>query len=366
MASLKQRCDDDNIGSITKGIKALVESRDVRSVPSEYTFIRNPNEDHEADLNDPDHSIPIIDFSLLTSDSPQQRSKILHDLQKACQEWGFFLLINHGVGESLMKRMIEMCRDFFNMPAEEKPEIISNNKGAKRSVLEPIMYGTSFNVAIDKVLLWRDFIKVISHPHFNSPHKPQGFRETALEFSTRTREVASKVVKAISETLGLEEDCISKAMNWDEGLQLLAANYYPACPEPDRAIGIPPHTDHGLVTLLIQNEMSGLQVQHKGQWVMLEAITNAFVVNLGDQMQVVTNGKYKSVRHRAVVNNTKTRISIAVPHGPSVDKVVVPLPELLEKEGQSPVYSGMSYKDYIELQQSSKCYMKSSIDMITI
>uniref|UniRef100_A0A803Q915 Fe2OG dioxygenase domain-containing protein n=1 Tax=Cannabis sativa TaxID=3483 RepID=A0A803Q915_CANSA len=190
--------------------------------------------------------------------------------------------------------------------------------------------------------------------------------ETALEFSTRTREVASKVVKAISETLGLEEDCISKAMNWDEGLQLLAANYYPACPEPDRAIGIPPHTDHGLVTLLIQNEISGLQVQHKGQWVMLEAITNAFVVNLGDQMQVVTNGKYKSVRHRAVVNNTKTRISIAVPHGPSVDTVVVPLPELLEREGQSPVYSGMSYKDYIELQQSSKCYMKSSIDMITI
>ncbi|KAF4374840.1 hypothetical protein G4B88_031043 [Cannabis sativa] len=240
MASLKQRCDDDNIGSITKGIKALVESRDVRSVPSEYTFIRNPNNDDEADLNDPDHSIPIIDFSLLTSDSPQQRSKILHDLQKACQEWGFFLLINHGVGESLMKRMIEMCRDFFNMPAEEKPEIISNNKGANRSVLEPIMYGTSFNVAIDKVLLWRDFIKV------------------------------------------------------------------------------------------------------------------------------VTNGKYKSVRHRAVVNNTKTRISIAVPHGPSVDTVVVPLPELLEKEGQSPVYSGMSYKDYIELQQSSKCYMKSSIDMITI
>ncbi|KAF4373686.1 hypothetical protein G4B88_030029 [Cannabis sativa] len=298
MASLKQRCDDDNIGSITNGIKALVESRDVRSVPSEYTFIRNPNNDDEADLNDPDHSIPIIDFSLLTSDSPQQRSKILHDLQKACQEWGFFLsstaannlnlrdlehnrvllvdaswkegtmgiatLINHGVGESLMKRMIEMCRDFFNMPAEEKPEIISNNKGANRSVLEPIMYGTSFNVAIDKVLLWRDFIKVISHPHFNSPHKPQGFR---------TREVASKVV---------------------------------------------------------------------------------------------TNGKYKSVRHRAVVNNTKTRISIAVPHGPSVDTVVVPLPELLEREGQSPVYSGMSYKDYIELQQSSKCYMKSSIDMITI
>ncbi|KAF4365977.1 hypothetical protein F8388_019221 [Cannabis sativa] len=294
MASLKQRCDDDNIGSITNGIKALVESRDVRSVPSEYTFIRNPNNDDEADLNDPDHSIPIIDFSLLTSDSPQQRSKILHDLQKACQEWGFFLLINHGVGESLMKRMIEMCRDFFNMPAEEKPEIISNNKGANRSVLEHIMYGTSFNVAIDKVLLWRDFIKVISHPHFNSPHKPQGFSHSDLH------------ELAVYALLMCSLRCI------------LSFNLYD----------------------IIQLSM-------------------IFVI-------VVTNGKYKSVRHRAVVNNTKTRISIAVPHGPSVDTVVVPLPELLEKEGRSPVYSGMSYKDYIELQQSSKCYMKSSIDMITI
>ena len=75
-------------------------------------------------------------------------------------------------------------------------------------------------------------------------------------------------------------------MNWDEGLQLMAANYYPECPQPDQAIGIPPHTDHGLVTLLIQNQMGGLQVQHKGKWVNWNGVPNAFVVNLGDQMQV--------------------------------------------------------------------------------
>ena len=94
-------------------------------------------------------------------------------------------------------------------------------------------------------------------------------------------------MNAISETLGLESNYITKAMNWDQGLQLLAANYYPACPEPDRAIGIPPHTDHGLVTLLIQNDLGGLQVQHKGKWVDWNAPPNAFVVNLGDQMQVL-------------------------------------------------------------------------------
>ena len=83
-------------------------------------------------------------------------------------------------------------------------------------------------------------------------------------------------------------------------------------------------------------------------------------------IKVLTNDKYKSVWHRAVVNNTATRISIAVPHGPSVDTVVVPSPELLEREGQPPAYSGVSYKDYLELQHSIKSYMKPCLDNIRI
>ncbi|PON33011.1 Oxoglutarate/iron-dependent dioxygenase [Parasponia andersonii] len=340
-------------------IKALTESGSVTSVPSEYSFTLNPND--QADSNDPDHSIPTIDFSLLTSGSPEQRSNFLHDLRKACEDWGFFMVINHGVEESVMKGMIDECEAFFNLTDEEKKEFQGT-----RNALDPIKCGTSFNVAIDKVLLWRDFIKVISHPEFNSPHKPAGFSEAALEFSKRTREVATELLKAISETLGLESDYIANAMNWDQGLQMVAANYYPACPQPDRAIGIPPHTDHGLVTLLIQNQMGGLQVQHKGKWVNWNAMPNSIVVNLGDQMQVLTNDMYKSVWHRAVVNNTATRISIAVPHGPSVDTVVVPSPELLEREGLPPSYSGISYKDYITLQQSAKSYMKPCLDNLRI
>ncbi|KAL5563942.1 hypothetical protein UlMin_033689 [Ulmus minor] len=326
-------------------IKVLTESGGLASVPSEYTFTTNPND--QADSNDPEHSIPVIDFSLLTSGSPDQRSTIIHELRKACEEWGFFMLINHGVPESVMKEMINACETFFNLSDEEKKEF----RGTK-DVLDPIKCGTSFDVAIDKVFLWRDFIKVRSHPQFYSPHKPIGFSEAALEFSQRTREVATELLKAISETLDLDFDYIADTMNWEQGLQLLAANYYPTCPEPDRAIGIPAHTDHGLLTLLIQNEMGGLQVQHKGKWVNWNAMPNAFV--------------YKSVRHRAVVNNRATRISIAVPHGPAIDKVVMPSPVLCEREGRAPAYVGMPYKDYIQLQQSSKSYMKSCLDHIRI
>ncbi|PQP92047.1 protein DMR6-LIKE OXYGENASE 2-like [Prunus yedoensis var. nudiflora] len=225
-------------------------------------------------------------------------------------------------------------------------------------------YGTSYNLALDKFLLWRDFFKVRVHPEFYSLYKPGCFSEVSMEFSKRSREVALEITRAISESLGLEPNYIHDAMNMERGIQMLAANYYPPCPQPEHAIGIPHHTDHGLVTLLIQNKMNGLQVEHNGKWLTVDGPANGFFVNLADQMQILTNGKYKSVMHRATVNNKATRISIAIPHGPSVDTIVAPAPELLEKEGQAPKYLAMNYKEYIQLQQSEKNYMKSTFDHI--
>ncbi|KAL6269765.1 hypothetical protein ACE6H2_026676 [Prunus campanulata] len=100
----------------------------------------------------------------------------------------------------------------------------------------------------------------------------------------------------------------------DRGLQMLAANYYPPCPQPEYAIGIPHHTDHGLVALLIQNEMNGLQVEHNGKWLTVDGPTNS--------------------------------------------------PELMEKEGEAPKYLAMNYKEYIQLQRSGKIYMKYTFDHI--
>ncbi|CAL8175345.1 unnamed protein product [Prunus armeniaca] len=338
-------------------IKSLAESPALNSVPSTYAFNINPNE--EADRNDPEFAIPIVDMSLLTSGSPDQRSKIIHDLRKICQEWGFFIAINHGVPESLMKAMIDACHGFFTLPDKEKQEFKSGN-----DVLEMFEYGTSFNPATDKVLLWRDFFKVRVHPEFYSLYKPSCFSEISREFSKRSREVALEITRAISESLGLEPNYIYDAMNMDRGLQMLAANYYPPCPQPEHAIGIPHHTDHGLITLLIQNEMNGLQVEHNGKWLTVDGPTNCFFVNLADQMQILTNGKYKSVMHRATLNNKATRISIAIPHGPSVDTIIAPAPELMEKEGEAPKYLAMNYKEYIKLQRSGKIYMKYTFDHI--
>jgi isopenicillin N synthase-like dioxygenase len=111
--------------------------------------------------------------------------------------------------------------------------------------------------------------------------------ETVREYCKRSQEVASELVRGISESLGLEERYIEKTYDLEVGSQLLVVNLYPPCPEPEVAIGLPPHTDHGILTLLMQNELPGLQVMHNGKWVPVnDPPPNSFLVNVGDHMEV--------------------------------------------------------------------------------
>ena len=100
------------------------------------------------------------------------------------------------------------------------------------------------------------------------------------------RELARELLRGISESLELEANYIEKALNVEQGLQVIAANYYPPCPQPESAMGMPPHSDHGLLTVLIHNGISGLQVQHQGKWVNVNGIPNSFLVNVGDHLEV--------------------------------------------------------------------------------
>ncbi|KAL1125942.1 hypothetical protein V6Z11_A13G077600, partial [Gossypium hirsutum] len=336
-------------------VKALSESSGLSSIPSIYTFPKQPNHEPVSDTKEP---IPTIDFSLLISSNPDERSKTIRELGKACGDWGFFMVTNHGVPERMMKAMIEVCREFFELTEEEKGECEGKH------VLDPIRYGTSFNPSVDKILYWRDYLKIFQHPAFHSPSNPPSFREIALEYSKRTRGVMKEIVRGISESLGLEDKYIEKASNLENCLQIMIANLYPSCPQPELAMGLPAHSDHGLLTLLIQNDTVGLQVLHKDKWVNIHPIPNSFLANIGDHIEILSNRKYKSVLHRAVVNDRDARISIALAHGPAMDAAVSPAPMLLE-DGQNPLaYRAMKYKEYVELQQSNKLDGKSCLEHI--
>lgn len=112
--------------------------------------------------------------------------------------------------------------------------------------------------------------------------------ELSSEFCKKSREVIWELLRGISESLGLEADYLDKALNVEsEGLQIFIANLYPPCPQPELALGMPPHSDHGLLTLLIQNGITGLQVQRRnGKWVNVNAIPNSLLFNTGDHLEV--------------------------------------------------------------------------------
>ncbi|KAL9174503.1 hypothetical protein ABFS82_02G056500 [Erythranthe guttata] len=333
-------------------VKKLAESPELNSIPSNYAY--------NTETTGSNESIPTVDLSLLTSQNPNLKSKAINDLEIACQDWGFFMVVNHGIPEELMKGMLEVVNEFFDLSEEEKPEFQPKN------VLEPIRYGTSFNTEKEKVFCWRDFLKVFVHPQFHCPNKPESLRGLLTEYCERSREVVTKLLKGISETLGLEETEVENAFNMSSSLRIFIANLYPRCPNPDSALGMPPHSDHGLLTLVIQNGVGGLQIQHKGVWVNVNAIPNSILVNTADQLEIFSNGKYKSVLHRVVVNNEKTRISIAMANGPSGDTVVGPAPKLLEKRGCVSSYAPMKYKDYILSQQSNQLKCKSILEQLQI
>lgn len=335
------------------GIKGLVESGYLNSIPPEYVFPSNLN-DLEVE------EVPTVDFSQLTAGTPDERSKAIQVIGKACREWGFFMVINHSMPRRLMDEMLNVGERFFDLAKEEKQD------HAGKELFDPIRCGTGFNNGLGNVFLWRDYLKVHVHPHFHAPHKPADFRETSEEYCKKARDVAEELLKGISKSLGQEENYIHKKMDIESGSQLLVMNLYPPCPRPELVMGMPPHSDHGILTLLMQNDVCGLQILHNGKWVPVNPPPYSFLVNTGDHMEILTNGRYESVVHQVVVNSNATRMTIATGHGPPLGAIISPAAELVDSENHPPKYQGMKYRDYIELQQTNQLEGKSCLDRVRI
>lgn len=337
-----------------KGVKHLVDSGALNSVPIKYVFPQD-SRPSAAEIAEGE-SIPIIDLSALDK-SPEERLEAIKFLGQACADWGFFQVVNHGIQESLITSMLEAAHQFFSLSSEEKLKYESTD------VLNPVRYGTSFNAKVDQFFNWRDYLKHFSYPQLHTPDNPPNYREVAGEYFKETRKLALRLMGAISESLGLKSDYIQTVFK--DGIQIGVLNLYPQCPEPNETMGIAPHSDHGGLTILLQNDVGGLQVRHEGRWVAVEPSPNAFVVNVSDHLEIVSNGRYKSVEHRAVVNADKARISIAAPNGPAMDAPIFPAPQLVD-ETHPPLYKSMFYGEYLRRQQSTGLRGKGNLESVKI
>ncbi|XP_042442779.1 2-oxoglutarate-dependent dioxygenase 19-like [Zingiber officinale] len=191
------------------------------------------------------------------------------------------------------------------------------------------------------------------------------FSDVLRDYATCTRRVGMELLKGIWESLELEENDMNRALKLDSCFQVFIANLYPPCPQPELVFGLPPHSDHGLLTLLHQNGVDGLDVEHGGKWVYVKPLPGSFLVNAGDHMQIVTNGRYKSALHRAMANGKSTRVSVAMVVGPSLDTVVEPVAALVSSE-RPVMYRGWSYKQFLECQQGNQLKEKTMLELLQL
>ncbi|XP_010421965.1 PREDICTED: protein DMR6-LIKE OXYGENASE 1-like [Camelina sativa] len=291
------------------------------------------------DVESSGDSIPLIDLQELHGPN---RAEIVHQLANACSTYGFFQIKNHGVSDKTIDKMLTVARDFFHQPESERVKHYSADSTKTTRV------STSFNVSADKVLNWRDFLRLHCFPIKDFieewPSSPNSFKEVTAEYATSVRALILTLLEAISESLGLESDHISNILR--QHAQHMAFNYYPPCPEPELTYGLPGHKDPTVITVLLQDHVSGLQVFKDDKWFSVNPIPNTFTVNIGDQMQVISNDKYKSVLHRAVVNTERERLSIPTFYFPSTDAVIGPANELINEQESLAVYRTFPFVEY--------------------
>ncbi|KAJ4970835.1 hypothetical protein NE237_003934 [Protea cynaroides] len=366
MAENKSKDDPSSESQYQKGVKHLCENGIAR-VPNKYVLpvVERPNiQGRETNDGNSQIKLPIIDFAQLQG---PERSQVLKTMAKACEEYGFFQVTNHGIPIDVINSMIDVSNRFFELPYEERAKYMITDLRA------PVRYGTSFNQIKDGVFCWRDFLKLVCNslpdilPFW--PSSPVDLRQSAVTYSEKTKFLFAMLMKAVLESLGLvgdteddeneeEEEAFKQ---FQDGSQLMIINCYPPCPEPELTLGMHPHSDYGSLTLVLQDEVEGLQIRYQGDWFTVRSIPNSFVVNVGDHLEILSNGRYKSVLHRVVVNSMKSRISVASLHSLPFETVVRPASRLIN-ESNPRLYKDTDFASFIAYLSSCDSKRKNFLE----
>ncbi|KAK7255852.1 hypothetical protein RIF29_29276 [Crotalaria pallida] len=337
-------------------VQELVK-KDPLQVPAKYV---RSHEEMEKDKLMPHLSseVPIIDFALLSDGNVEELSK----MDIACKEWGFFQLVNHGVKKEVRQRLKDATTEFFNLPIEEK------EKSAMASD-DIFGYGHDPIYSEDQMFEWSDSLVLLVHPSRYSnpsywPKTPKGFKEIVEAYSSEVHRVGVELLNFFSMIMGMQKQVLFGLHK--ESMAIIRANYYPPCNMPEQVMGLNPHSDTCTITLLMQDDdVSGLEIKHKGNWVPVNPIPDALVINVADMLEIWSNGKYKSIEHRAIINKNKGRTSYALFISPMYDVEVEPVDSMMD-ELNPKLYKKIRYGDLLKEAFKKKFDGKPHIDMLKV
>ncbi|XP_021766142.1 feruloyl CoA ortho-hydroxylase 2-like, partial [Chenopodium quinoa] len=255
-------------------------------------------------------------------------------------------------------KLLPSCR---NQPPTPKPPPLANPKnqhpesrnylhqlGISFNLLEKLKYGTSFSPDFEKVFEWKDHLSLFVNSEEDAlAHWPLPCRDEALEYLRSTENVIRKLCNILMKGLNVHEIDEQKE-SLLMGCKRMNLTFYPKCPNPELTFGTGPHSDASTITILLQDDVGGLYVRRfdDESWIHVPSINGALVVNVGDVLQILSNGKYKSAEHLVIPNGNKSRVSVPIFVHPTSDDVIGPLQEITDR-GEKPIYKDVLFSDYI-------------------
>lgn len=184
-----------------------------------------------------------------------------------------------------MQNMKAAVEAFFELPLQEKRKYAMAGNDVQG-------FGQAFVISEQQKLDWGDMIFLITQPPENRKFKHwplslPGFREAVEEYSIEVSKVAEEICANLSVLMGMDRDGLKRLIgDYKQGIKM---NYYPACSRHDLVLGVSPHSDGSVLTLLMQDdEITSLQIKHEGAWIPVKPIPNSLVVNIGDATEVAS------------------------------------------------------------------------------
>ncbi|XP_004486022.1 gibberellin 2-beta-dioxygenase-like [Cicer arietinum] len=291
------------------------------------------------------NGIPVVDLT-----DPEAKTLIV----KACKEVGFFKVVNHGVPLELMSNLENEALRFFTKPQTEKD---------RAGPPDPFGYGSK-RIGSNGDVGWVEYILLNTNPHVFSSKSISIFRENRLnlrcaveDYIEAMKKMCCMVLELMAEGLGIErKNELSRLLKDEKSDCCFRMNHYPPCPEVQlrNVVGFGEHTDPQIISVLRSNSTSGLQIcLSDGTWLSVPPDHTSFFINVGDTLQVLTNGRFKSVKHRVMADTTKSRLSMIYFGGPPLSEKIVPLPSLMLKKEES-LYKEFTWCEYKKAMYNSR------------
>lgn len=298
--------------------------------------------------------LPILDLTPLNQGEPLDA--LAKELRRACETIGFFYVREHGVPAAVIEAVFDATRRYYDLPVEERlkwkiddrfrrgfmPMGINQHPGYAPDIKE------SYEFALD---LPMDDPAVVAGLPLHGPNRwPPEYpwlREACEAYFEEALKLGKRLLKVFAASLGMEEafflQYLKKPM-----VQTRLFHYPPEPPVVDaKAFGVAPHTDYGMITLLLQDPIGGLELRKRdGEWVRAPWIEGTFVINLGDMFKVWTNDVYVSNLHRVVNRTGKERFSIPTFFNLDYDAEVRCLPTC-QSPANPPKYQPIKSGDYL-------------------